>query len=134
MPDWPGPYRESKRKTDQYMPAEARLDDHTFLVCAYHEPEEEWYIPSGENAFKESLDCALRGIHHLNQTSCLRGTLRKAVIQLAEDIRVSDAQPDEAERVRTRIAALEQFLAFLDGYRVVPEQSGGQIVWRRKLL
>jgi hypothetical protein len=134
MPRFPGPHNEPGRKTDYYMPRDnAALDDYTFLEHVDKKRAGPKAKTSAVNAYQESFKYALRGERHPTQISCLRGTLRKAVIQLAADIRDSDAQPELAQRQQTRIKALEKMLDILQGYRVVSEERDGQTVWCRRI-
>jgi hypothetical protein len=134
MPRFPGPYREPGRKTDYYMPPYAQgLDDYSFLEHVCTEKREERHRPLGKDAFRESLEHALRGDRHPTQVSCLRGRLRKAVIELATDIHAASAERDEASRLQMRVAAIERILGVLHGYNVIPESQDGQIVWRLRL-
>jgi hypothetical protein len=134
MPRFPGPYNEPGRKSDYYMPRNnVALDDYSFLKYVCRDKREERYRPAGKDPFQESLEHALRGVRHSTQVSSLRGTLRKAIIQLAIDIHASDAQREKEDRLQMRIAALEKMLGVLQGYKVVSEQREGRTVWCRRL-
>ena len=70
MPRFPGAYREPGRKTDYYMPPYAQgLDDYSFLEDVCTEQREERHRPPGKDAFRESLEHALRGDRHPTHVS-----------------------------------------------------------------
>src|SRR5260370_6336406 len=123
MPRWSGPYNEPGRKTALYMRRyNAALEDYSFLDHVCREKREERYRPTGKDPFQDSLEHALRGVRHRTQVSCLRGSLRKAVIQLATDIHAADAEREKEDRLQMRIAAMKKMLGALKGYKVVSEQ------------
>ena len=133
MPRFVGPYNEPDRRTDYYMPHHnVALDDYSFLKHVCDEKRAERHRPSGTDAYREGFEYALRGERH-PQVSCLRGRLRQAVIQLATDIRAADAQREKEDRLQMRIAAMEEMLSVLRGYKVVSEQREGRTVWCRRL-
>lgn len=134
MQHFPGPHSKRDRKTDDYMPRyNAALEDYSFLNHVCEEKREERYRPAGKDPFQESLEHALRGVRHSTQVSCLRGSLRKAVIQLATEIHVADAQREKEDRLKMRISAIEKMIDVLRGYKVVSEQRDGQTVWCRRI-
>jgi hypothetical protein len=134
MPRFPGPHNEPGRKTDYYMPRHnAALGNYSFLKHVCDEKRSETHRPTGQDAYRESFQYALRGERHHTQVSSLRGTLRTAVIQLATDIRVADAQPEKVDRLQMRVAAMEKMLSTLQGYRVVSEQRERRTVWCRRV-
>ncbi len=135
MPRFVGPYNEPGRKTDYYMPPENRaLDDRDYSFLEHvREIREDRPTPATRDAFRESLEHALRGERHPTDVSCLRGRLHRAVVELANDVRAAYAQADEPSRLKMRIAAIEKTLAALKGYNVVRETRDGRAVWRLRL-
>src|SRR5438128_1217571 len=134
MPRWTGPYNEPSRKSDYYMPRDnVALDDYSFLEHVCDEKRGERHRPAGSDAYRESFEYALRGERHPTQVSCLRGSLRKAVIQLAVDIRAADAQREKEDRLQLRITAMKKLLSVLQGYKVVSETREGRTVWCRRV-
>jgi hypothetical protein len=52
---------------------------------------------------------------------------------LATDIQSANAQPEKANHLQMRVAAIERILGVLRGYDVVSESPQGQMVWRLRL-
>ena len=120
---------EPKRKSNQYpgghLPTEQLVDSRISLPTAHP------WLSNGKTALMDSVRSALNGIQYVNQISCLRGQLRKAVIKLAEDVAATnDLNMPPPEREKRRNAAITRFVAVLEGFRIVPEDQAGQTVWR----
>lgn len=78
---------EPRRKTNQYPGG--HLPDDTVFERSFCESAGHSWSSDGRHALEKSIKAALAGLQFTNEISCLRGRLRKAVIQLASDIRLS---------------------------------------------
>lgn len=122
--DWAGPHPKSRRKSDKYMPWDAfpyepeRRSNRGAVVRR---------TSSGTEAFDRAVRAAFRGKNDDAEIACLRGTLRKSVINLANAMRVAGLSEE-----KRRLAA-NQFREALRGYSIIAEKKDTAVVWRARL-